>query len=380
MQSNNADNSTNNVEILEKGNWLEKNRERLNALIKEKAFQDNYVVFDWDFTCIFYDTQDNIFAYQVENLLFKLNPQEFSKMIRAGIPQDIPFKRSPSLEGREITAGEISEDLDARYSFLYQNYEGFEGTMTLEEISKSEEYIDFKAKIFALASNSYSIGGRDLCQSVSSGFTMAEFEKVAEQSIESGEKDEIKTYRIESSAKLRGKAGRVQAGYRKGMRAQPEIQDLFAKLKANGIKPYICTASQTDPVRVFASYPSFNYNLEPSSVFGRRRIIKDGRITDDYDNSVPVTSKEGKAKTIESLIAPQHKNKAPILIAGDSDGDFNMMDQYKDEAVILILERAGAPKAKLSAFIEEAKLQRNDKRPNILLQSRNETKGCFSAV
>ncbi len=361
---------------LEQGNWLAKNKDRLEKLIEEKAFQDNYVVFDCDFTCIFFDVQDNIFGYQVENLLFNLNPKEFAEMIRFEIPQDIPFKKSPSLEGRDLTAAELSEDLDARYKFLYENYEAFDGSMSLEEIRKTEEYLDFKAKIFALASHCYAIGGPDLCQSVSTGFTIEDLEKVAEQSIDAGLKDKIKVYTIESSQKLKGRAGLVQASYRKGLRLQKEVQDLFAKLKANGIKVYICSASQTDPVRVLETNPKYGYNVD--GVFGRRRIMKDGKISNEYDHSVPPTHGKGKAETIAQLIAPNHKGKAPILVAGDSDGDFYMMDSYKDDAVILIMERKAALKDKISIFIEEAKKSRSSSSPNCLFQARDEIKGSFT--
>ncbi len=363
--------------ILKSGNWLPKNRERLEKLIKEKAFQNNYVVFDWDFTCVFYDTQDNIFAYQVENLLFNLSPEEFSVMIRAGIPQDIPFKSSPSIEGRELTAGDLAKDLDERYAFLYKNYEAFEGSMPLEKIICTEEYIDFKAKIFALASHCYAIGGPDLCQSVSTGFSVAELEKVAEASIDTGLNDEIEFFSIQSSSKLKGHAGMVQASYRKGLRIHAEVQDLFAKLQENGIKVYICTASQTDPVRVFGTNPKYGYNVE--EVFGRRRILVNDRISNDYDESIPATHGPGKAETIAQLIAPRHEGKAPILIAGDSDGDFYMMDKYKDEAVIMLLDREKAPKKKISAFIEEAKKSVSNESPKFLFQPRDESLGYFSA-
>ncbi len=362
--------------FLERGNWLAKNKERLEKLIEEKAFQDNYVVFDCDFTCIFYDVQDNIFTYQVENLLFNLNPQEFSKMIRFEIPQDIPFKKTPSLECRELTAGDLSKDLDARYEFLYKNYEGFEGSMSLEEISKTEEYIDFKAKIHALASHCYAIGGPDLCQSVSTGFSIEELEKVAEQSIDAGLKDKIAVYTIESSQKLKGRAGLVHASYRKGIRLQAEVQDLFAKLQQNGIKVYICSASQIDPVRVLGTNPKYGYNVD--GVFGRRRIIKDGIICNEYDHSVPPTHGKGKAETIAKLIAPKHNSKAPIIVAGDSDGDFYMMNEYKDEALILIMGRKKALKDKISVFIEEAKQSYSNDLPRCLFQPRDESIGCFS--
>ena len=56
------------------GNWEPQNKLRLERLIAEKAFAGNYAVFDWDFTCIFYDVQDSLFLYQLEHLCFNLTP------------------------------------------------------------------------------------------------------------------------------------------------------------------------------------------------------------------------------------------------------------------------------------------------------------------
>ena len=136
--------------ILKTGNWEPQNKKRLEKLIREKAFNGNYAVFDWDFTSIFYDTQDNLFVYQIENLCFNLNPEEFNQTIRAGIPQDEILPHTVNFEGRALTAGELSDDLNERYEFLYKNYLHFGGKMSLAEITLTEEFIDFKAKMLVL--------------------------------------------------------------------------------------------------------------------------------------------------------------------------------------------------------------------------------------
>ena len=64
------------------GNWEPQNKLRLERLIAEKAFADNYAVFDWDYTCIFYDIQDSLFLYQLEHLCFNLAPLPFGTKFR----------------------------------------------------------------------------------------------------------------------------------------------------------------------------------------------------------------------------------------------------------------------------------------------------------
>ena len=100
------------------GDWELQNKRRLEKLIAEKAFAGNYAVFDWDFTCIFYDVQDSLLLYQLEHLCFNLTPEQFAVTIRYEIPQNIPLAGCFNSEGRQLTAADLAEDLDARYRFL----------------------------------------------------------------------------------------------------------------------------------------------------------------------------------------------------------------------------------------------------------------------
>ena len=364
--------------ILKTGNWEPQNKKRLEKLIREKAFNGNYAVFDWDFTSIFYDTQDNLFVYQIENLCFNLNPEEFNQTIRAGIPQDEILPHTINLEGRALTAGELSYDLNERYKFLYKNYLNLGGKMSLAEITSTEEFIDFKAKMLVLMRGAASLCGVDIGQSVSTGMTIEELSVLTEKAIDQGLKDEIKTYRVRSSSVLKGRAGEVEGGYRKGLRVQEEMQDLFSALRKNGIEVYICSASQEDNVRVFASNPKYGYKLESKNVFGRRRLLDENKkLTVIDDSSIPATRKEGKAEAIKKVLAPKHQNKAPVLIAGDGDGDFYMMDAFKDEALILIFNRSPKKEAKIYPLLMSGIKERGNPDARIIVQHRNNEKGCF---
>ncbi|UTC65331.1 haloacid dehalogenase-like hydrolase [Treponema sp. OMZ 788] len=364
--------------ILKTGNWEPQNKKRLEKLIREKAFNGNYAVFDWDFTSIFYDTQDNLFVYQIENLKFNLTPEEFDQTIRAGIPQDVILPHTANLEGKALTAGELSDDLNERYDFLYKNYSGFGGIMSLAEITLTEEFIDFKAKMLVLMRGAASLCGVDIGQSVSTGMTIEELSGLTETAIDQGLKDEIKTYTVKSSSVLKGRAGEVEGGYRKGLRIQEEMQNLFSALRENGIEVYICSASQEDNVRVFASYPKYGYNLDAENVFGRRRLFDENKkLTVMDDTSIPATRREGKAEAIKKLIAPKHQNKAPVLIAGDGDGDFFMMDAFKNEALILIFNRSPKKEAKIFPLLMRGIKEREKSETGIIVQHRDNGKGRF---
>lgn len=362
------------------GNWEPQNKRRLERLIAKKAFADNYAVFDWDYTCIFYDIQDSLFLYQLEHLCFNLTPEQFAVTIRHEIPQDIPLVGCVNSEGRRLTAADLSADLDGRYRFLYHAYQHLNGTHSLEEVVQTEEYLDFKTKMLTLMRYAVTVCDTDISQSVCTGMTLPELNALVEKTITEALTDEIKQYTLESPVQQVGRAGRVTATYRKGIRIQPEIQALFRRFEEYGITPYVCSASQEDGVRVFACNPAYGYCLRPEQVFGRRRLRNaDGFFTDERDYSIPQTWRAGKAEAIRTLIAPRHGGKAPILVAGDSDGDFCMMDAFKNEALLLILYRNQKPHEQLYPLIQQGIAECNAFDASIIVQHRDEATGLFVA-
>ena len=84
---------------LDEGRWNPKNREVLEKLIEKYRNTNSYAVFDWDNTSIQGDTQLNLFIYQIENLVYKLNPLKFNEVIRKNIPTTDLFtlQESPRL-------------------------------------------------------------------------------------------------------------------------------------------------------------------------------------------------------------------------------------------------------------------------------------------
>ncbi len=360
------------------GNWNTYNRIRLEKLIKEKSFAGNYAVFDWDFTCIFYDIQDSFFIYQLENLLFYLSPEQFAKTIRAGIPQTTPFLKYKNIDGHNITAGYLCEDIDSDYKFLYNSFNGLNGSLSIEKIRDTDEFIDFKAKMIMLMRGAITISNIDIAQSVSTGLDIKTLNKICENTIDRGLNDKIQICSIKSPNCLRGKSGIIEVTYRKGLRIQKEMQELILCLNKNGIETYVCSASQEYPVRVFASNPKYGYCIKPENVLGRRRIFdSENKITDEHDISIPATRKEGKAEAIEKLIQPKHGGKAPVLIAGDSDGDFYMMDKFKNESLILIFNRNQSKDTKIYSLLTQGLNERKFPDTNIIVQDRNEEEGLF---
>ena len=131
---------------LDEGRWVPQNRAVLDKVISESKNQGNYAVFDWDYTSIYQDTQENLFRYQIDNLRFKMTPEQFSKAIRKDIPLDNFSDDYKNVNGQSINIEKIGSDLDKDYTFIYNNYIKNK-KMSLEQIKATEEFKDFRGKL-----------------------------------------------------------------------------------------------------------------------------------------------------------------------------------------------------------------------------------------
>ncbi|MFG1174372.1 haloacid dehalogenase-like hydrolase [Erwiniaceae bacterium CAU 1747] len=118
----------------------------------------------------------------------------------------------------------------------------------------------------------------------------------------------------------------------------PGMQELFSKLRENGIRVYIISAAQEELARAIASDPQYGYNVEPENVLGvnlllrdpgtgllttSRKQIREGHYHPEANLNLeltpyvvaPTTWFEGKAATILAYIDQWRK---PILAGGDT--------------------------------------------------------------
>ena len=347
--------------------WVPKNREALSKLIDENKNKGNYVVFDWDYTSIYQDTQENLFRYQIDNLKFEMTPAAFSKAIRKDIPLDNFDKEYSNVKGQPINITKIANDLDKRYTFLYNNYIK-DKKMSLEKIKATEEFKDFRGKLAFLYE---AIGGsfsHDIAYPwvlyLFDNMTVEEVQKLAKEANDFGIGNKLGKYVLESSDKLTGEAGKVRYEYKSGLRTQPETANLFHEFEKNGIKVYIVSASLEDIVKVFANDESYGYNLSADSVYGMRLEMNGNKYRAEYKHGYPQTQTKGKVEVINKYLKPKHGGKDPILVAGDSIGDTNMLSEYKGTKILLLMKRKG-------------KLDDLAKDPRALIQIRSEQTGLF---
>ncbi|WP_068267966.1 HAD family hydrolase [Caviibacter abscessus] len=99
-----------------------------------------------------------------------------------------------------------------------------------------------------------------------------------------------------------------------------EMENLFNLLRENNIEIYICSASQKDMVNVAADIygiPRENVRAVNLKMDNNNKYI--------YEETGIVTRGVGKIESIKSLGKKEH----PVLIAGDSDGDYAMLNYFK---------------------------------------------------
>lgn len=377
-----------NEQGLVKGMWDSKIYNRLTELINDEGKSSSsydsskkpYAVFDWDNTSIIQDIGEATFTYQISNLVFKMTPEQFDSAIRSTLPADDFKDEFRNKAGESVNIDRIAKDLLSDYKVLYDQYEGMKGDKALSEVKELDEYKDFSAKLRYL----YEAVGGSFSSDISypwvtylfTGMTSEDVQELSRKSIDYALNDELKKETWESPATLLGEAGQVSVTFKRGVRSVKEMQNLYKTLMDNGIDVYICSASHVDVVIPFASDEKYGYNIPVDHIFGMQ-LKKDtsGLIQAEYNTNYAQTQGEGKTETIKKLIATSHGEKDPILIAGDSNGDYAMLKDFSDLKMGIIFNLLRDPEKGVGLLAKEAVRTYENKDAVYFLQGRDENKG-----
>ena len=93
-------------------------------MIDENADSGKYVVFDFDNTSVIFDVEEALLIYQIENLAFKIDPDDMADVLETQIP-DLTAPVGTTVDGEDVSVEELVADLTSDYAWLYENYEGF---------------------------------------------------------------------------------------------------------------------------------------------------------------------------------------------------------------------------------------------------------------
>ena len=385
----NAITNSSDVSQLQKGNWDASVYNALNNLIVEDGVKSAnynpekkpYAVFDWDNTSIINDIGEGVMLYQAEHLKYKMTPEKMNTVIRENIPSDNFSKEFNNKEGKPVNIDLIAPDIVSDYSYLYNNYKGLNGTQTLSEIKKSLQYQDFVVKLRYL----YEAIGGTFSPDISypwviylfTGMNDKDVHNITEESIDYWLKQPMGKETYQSPEKLPGKAGIVSVTCYNGVRTVKEMQNLYNALMNNGFDVYVCSASFVDIIRTFATTPKYNYNVPKDHIIAMElERDKNGVIINKFREGYDQTQNKGKTKNINRFLVSEY-GYGPVLVAGDSDGDYPMMIDFEETKVGLIINRCkdgGIGDLSLKAIHSKAQKLPNAK---YVLQGRDENKGVF---
>lgn len=376
-------------QTLAAGHWDDFNRLQIDNLIKQlgktspsfDATHPPYVVFDWDNTSIFLDIEEAVLIYQLEHLRFGATPKQLEVALRRNIPRTAFKPEYRNSEGRDVSIDTIVPDILLSYRWLYSHYQGLAGTQPLEQVRQSPHYQAFITKVRYLYE---AIGGtfdHDTAYPwvtyLFTGLTEADVRNMTRETVQWQQGQSIEKVRWLTPVQLPGRAGLVGVSWKNGLRLVPEMQNLYALLRDAGFDIWVCSASFVDVVREIASNPSFGYQ-QPSDKVLAMELERDtkGRIQPVFRQDYDQTQGPGKTRAIQRFLVSRY-GYGPALVAGDSEGDQNMMADFADTKKVLIINRLRDPSTAIGQFSAEAVHQYGKPETRYLLQGRDDNSGQF---
>ena len=136
-----------------------------------------------------------------------------------------------------------------------------------------------------------------------------------------------------------GQAGKVSYIIPDGLALSQEMRNLYKALPENGIDVYVYSASMEAVVEAMACDPQY-LGLDTAQVFSLRLVKgEDGLISQDYLPGYVQPYKTGKTEAIRTYTTPRYDGRDPVLIGGDSNGDYSMLTSFPGMRVGLIIDK-----------------------------------------
>lgn len=297
-----------------------------------------YAVFDFDNTTIIGDIALTTLAYQIENMDFGFTKDNIFDVITLCIP-DLDRTLQYGDPSINVTSRELATDIEKDYSIISERYIEGREVPDFESMHSSEEYLDFRAKLWGLSlgvDNTFDYAtGCIWINTLFDGMEYGQMQDLVRRNIDLSTQDESLTEQIWESPDRK-----MRVEVTRGLRLPPESVHLYNTLRKNGFDVYVCTASLEQMVETMACDPSWGLGVKEDEVFGIRLAPSaDGKIRAKGDSTYAQTFREGKTACINRFLVPAHCGKGPAFIAGDSNGDYSMLTSFPDDLNVgLILD------------------------------------------
>ena len=334
-----------------RGNWSKVPYKALCQLMKEcKAEADaaghnvNYAVFDYDNTTVLQDVELACTAWQIENLRFKFTPDQVEGIFSYSIPDlDKPL---PGIGADGISSRMLISDIASDYRVMMESAGVSCGwDLSPEQLSKVQqmpEFLDIRAKIWCLYEGLFFAfsyhEGFPVLMGMLHGMTYPEVDALMKEGIAAqvakGRLGDV----VWESPEM-GQAGKVSYVIPDGLALSQEMRNLYKALPENGIDVYVYSASMEAVVEAMACDPQY-LGLDTAQVFSLRLVKgEDGLISQDYLPGYVQPYKTGKTEAIRTYTMPKYDGRDPVLIGGDSNGDYSMLTSFPGMRVGLIIDK-----------------------------------------
>ena len=246
----------------------------------------------------------------------------------------------------------------------------------LEELRKTIAYQNFRAQLLAhyqFATRFFSPSpGEKWLTYWFMDFSEQDFKEFAKQMINWAFQLPIQKVQYYTKPLDYEKGGFINVEIEQGLRLSEEMKELYSVLQTNHIATYIVTASPEILVESICYY----LGVPTSQVFGMR-VTKDtvGNLSPAIEKNWYITKGIGKVHVIKNEIAPLRKGKMPVLVFGDSQGDYEMLSQILAPSLSVLINRNEQNIVK--NLIVQAEQEYNQSTAKIVVQGRDENKASF---
>lgn len=326
--------------------------------------QQAYAVFDFDNTSSFFDIEDHLAIYLIEEFQLKLSPKELYQVLTSG-PFDI---QTPLEDGNpHLTLEHLAQDIVEQYILLKEQVTEH----NLAILKESTAYTIFSTKLLAhylyATKHNAHLAGENWLTYWFCGYTEADFQALAEKMITWALNLPIEKKTYSTAGLKAGHSGVVTIYMEQGLRFPQEIKELYHILQANQIATYIVTASPELLGQVVASH----FGVPATQVLGMKiatnnnGLLQPRLVSDSF-----ITKKAGKVEAVKMAIAPLHQNKMPILAFGDSSGDYNLLTQLEGLKLGVLFNRC--EEGSTQELVQQAFEQYQTDTAQLVVQGRDE--------
>ena len=325
-------------DIVENG-WRPDVKAALDGIVeRNRGNRDAYAVFDFDYTTAIGDLSYSCLWRLLETMDVRTDENLMELM-------------SPGVPGEMIgTLSEIVADME-RLRGLRR-----EGLHETEEWGRfAARYWKFYRTLFRKQGSAFACQWRNR---IFAGYSPSELRSLAHDAI------------VRDLAKGGLSRDRNAPSEFRGFAFPVEMKTLFRDLRNAGVKVYVVSATMRDFL-LAATGPDFGLELDPDCVFGSSlKMDGDGRYTSEFDAGGVKSG--AKAGFIRRTIATRHHGAEPVLAAGDSMGDYDMLTGFPSLQAALVFDRRleDPPLAKLISSAPSSG-------GKVLVQGRDETCGVL---